>query len=102
MFIFTLLDTTVFFHVTITLQSTQVYDFLRWNSVQHRVEVTPIFAYRYTEADQPMMTDAMRKARLESRYSKYKRVAIRVYFPDKVVVQALFQPRETGTADLAM
>lgn len=45
--------------------------------------------------DQPLMTSAMRRAHLEAAYSRYKLVTIRVYFPDKLVLQGLFRPRET-------
>ena len=46
--------------------------------------------------DQPLMTSSLRKAKLEEEYSKYERVIIRVQFPDKLVLQGLFRPRETG------
>ncbi|XP_067673593.1 tether containing UBX domain for GLUT4-like [Haliotis asinina] len=46
-------------------------------------------------ADAPLMTQSMRQARLEERYSKYKKVVIRVQFPDKLVLQGMFRPRET-------
>ena len=42
------------------------------------------------------MTSTMRKAKLEEEYSKYERVVIRVQFQDKLVLQGLFRPRETG------
>ena len=48
--------------------------------------------------DQPLMTSSLRKAKLEEEYSKYERVIIRVQFPDKLVLQGLFRPRETGMA----
>ncbi|XP_071107777.1 tether containing UBX domain for GLUT4-like [Haliotis cracherodii] len=48
-----------------------------------------------SQADAPLMTQAMRQARLEERYSKYKKVVIRVQFPDKLVLQGMFRPRET-------
>ena len=49
--------------------------------------------------DQPLMTQSMRRARLEEVYSQYERVIIRIQFPDKLVLQGLFRPRETGKAD---
>lgn len=47
------------------------------------------------ECDQPLMTQAMRMAKIEEQYSKYDRVVIRIQFPDKLVLQGLFRPRET-------
>ena len=42
------------------------------------------------------MTKAMRHSqRTDTITSRYARVVIRVQFPDKFVVQALFRPRET-------
>lgn len=38
----------------------------------------------------------MRRAKLEEQYSKYERVVIRIQFQDKLVLQGLFKPRETG------
>jgi len=38
----------------------------------------------------------MRRAKLEEQYSKYERVVIRIQFQDKLVLQGLFRPRETG------
>ena len=46
--------------------------------------------------DQPLMTQSLRRARLEEEYSQYDRVIIRIQFPDKLVLQGLFRPRETG------
>ncbi|XP_013387421.1 tether containing UBX domain for GLUT4 isoform X2 [Lingula anatina] len=46
-------------------------------------------------SDQPLMTQSMRKAELEEKFSKYERAVVRFHFPDKVVVQALFRPLET-------
>jgi hypothetical protein len=43
------------------------------------------------------MTSAMRKAKFESEYSKYETVIIRIQFHDKLTLQGLFRPRETGT-----
>lgn len=38
----------------------------------------------------------MIQERLESKYAKYQQVVVRVQFPDKVVLQGLFRPKETG------
>lgn len=46
--------------------------------------------------DQPLMTAAMRKAKVEVEYGRYNRVVIRVQFHDKLTLQGLFRPRETG------
>ncbi|XP_062591287.1 tether containing UBX domain for GLUT4-like [Saccostrea cucullata] len=48
-----------------------------------------------SETDQPLLTRSMVQDRLESQYSKYQHVVIRVQFPDKVVLQGLFRPKET-------
>ncbi|XP_064636841.1 tether containing UBX domain for GLUT4-like isoform X2 [Lineus longissimus] len=45
--------------------------------------------------EQPLMTRAMRQSAMEEKFSKYKRVVIRVQFPDKMVLQGLFRPKET-------
>ena len=42
------------------------------------------------------MTLSMRKAKLESIYSKYDQVVIRIQFSDKLILQGFFRPRETG------
>ncbi|XP_069124514.1 tether containing UBX domain for GLUT4-like [Argopecten irradians] len=48
-----------------------------------------------TESDQMLMTQSMREMKQEEKYSKYQRVVIRIQFPDKLVVQGLFRPKET-------
>ena len=47
------------------------------------------------DTEQPLMTQSMRRAKLEEQYSKYERVVIRIQFQDKLVLQGLFKPRET-------
>ena len=42
------------------------------------------------------MTQASRQVRVEAEMSRYKRVIIRVQFPDRLVMQALFRTTETG------
>jgi len=42
------------------------------------------------------MTQASRQMRLEAEMSRYKRVIIRVQFPDRLVMQALFRTTESG------
>lgn len=51
---------------------------------------------KQSEADQPLLTRSMIQERLESKYAKYQQVVVRVQFPDKVVLQGLFRPKETG------
>ena len=46
--------------------------------------------------DKPLMTQASRQMRIEAEMSRYKRVIIRVQFPDRLVMQALFRTTETG------
>ena len=48
-------------------------------------------------ADRPLMTQASRQVRVEAEMTRYKRVIIRVQFPDRLVMQALFRTTETGS-----
>ncbi|XP_033747071.1 tether containing UBX domain for GLUT4-like [Pecten maximus] len=50
---------------------------------------------KQTENDQMLITQSMRELKREEKYSKYQRVVIRVQFPDKLVLQGLFKPKET-------
>jgi len=42
------------------------------------------------------MTQAYRQQHVEAEMSKYKRVIVRVQFPDRLVMQAVFRTTETG------
>jgi len=42
-----------------------------------------------------LMTSSMRRAQLECAMAKYEFAIIRFHFPDKLVIQARFRPRET-------
>ena len=42
------------------------------------------------------MTNVMKQAELENRMQTYKQAIVRFHFPDKLVMQAVFRPRETG------
>lgn len=42
------------------------------------------------------MTQSFRRQQLEAKMSRYKRVVIRIQFPDRLVIQALFRTNETG------
>ena len=57
--------------------------------------IHPLF-FRQSEADQPLLTKSMIQERLEAKYSRYQQVVLRFQFPDKVVLQGLFRPKETG------
>jgi len=46
--------------------------------------------------EEQLMTQASRRMRFEAEMSRYKRVIIRVQFPDRLVMQALFRTTETG------
>ena len=48
--------------------------------------------------EEPLMTTKMREERQKSKMDQYDRVAIRVYFPDRTVLQGFFSPRETVSA----
>jgi len=47
-------------------------------------------------AEQPLLTQGFRHQQLESKMSRYKRVVIRIQFPDRLVIQGLFRTTETG------
>ncbi|CAH1793676.1 unnamed protein product [Owenia fusiformis] len=49
----------------------------------------------HSQDDAPLMTAAMRQAQNEQKMSQYNRAVIRIQFPDRVVLQGLFRPRET-------
>ncbi|CAB4030887.1 Tether containing UBX domain for GLUT4, partial [Paramuricea clavata] len=49
-------------------------------------------------AEKPLMTTKMREEREKSKMDQYERVAIRVYFPDRTVLQGFFSPKETVSA----
>ena len=46
--------------------------------------------------EQPLIPKSLKEAIHEEKYSKYERVVVRVQFPNKFVLQGVFQPRETG------
>lgn len=46
--------------------------------------------------DTPIMTKSMKLAAKEAKMAKYERVIIRFVFPERIVIQALFRPKETG------
>ncbi|XP_046572870.1 tether containing UBX domain for GLUT4-like [Haliotis rubra] len=70
-------------------------DFFEVTDADIRKMMTDLQKNAENVADAPLMTQSMRQARLEERYSKYKKVVIRVQFPDKLVLQGMFRPRET-------
>lgn len=66
--------------------------------VYHDVVVT----YRHSLSEQPLMTQATRQMRLEAQMSRYKRVIIRIQFPDRLVMQAVFRTTETGRQEMLL
>ena len=46
--------------------------------------------------DQPLMTAALRQQQKEVRMQKYPRVIIRVHFPERIMLQGVFNVRESG------
>lgn len=46
-------------------------------------------------ADAPLMTKKMRDARAEQRMSRFRKVLIRILFPDRVALQGIFEPKST-------
>ncbi len=49
-----------------------------------------------TETEDMLMTSSMRQAQKEARMDKYPRVIIRVHFPERVILQGVFNVRESG------
>ena len=48
------------------------------------------------ELSKPLVTRSLRLAEIEAKMAKYDRATIRVTFPDRLVLQGLFRPQETG------
>ena len=46
--------------------------------------------------DQPLMTNVLRQQQKEARMQKYPRVIIRVHFPERIMLQGVFNVRESG------
>ena len=55
---------------------------------------------RHKLEEAPLMTRALKQDQAEAAYDHYDRVVIRVQFPDRLVLQACFRPRETGESDM--
>ncbi|KAK6170397.1 hypothetical protein SNE40_018802 [Patella caerulea] len=70
-------------------------DFFEINENDLRIMMTDLQKNVENMEGQGLMTKAMRQAALEARYEKYERVVIRIQFPNKLVLQALFRPKET-------
>ncbi|XP_053150450.1 tether containing UBX domain for GLUT4 isoform X2 [Hemicordylus capensis] len=43
----------------------------------------------------PLMTQAQREAQMKEKLERYSKVVLRVYFPDRHILQGFFQPSET-------
>ncbi|KAK7506350.1 hypothetical protein BaRGS_00002462, partial [Batillaria attramentaria] len=50
---------------------------------------------RQASSERPLMTEAMRMAKMEEQHQYYDFVVLRVQFPDGLVLQGCFRPRET-------
>ncbi|XP_076449848.1 tether containing UBX domain for GLUT4-like [Babylonia areolata] len=50
---------------------------------------------RQVASERPLMTESMRQMELEDKYQQYHHVVVRVQFPDGMVLQGCFRPRET-------
>ncbi|XP_014774030.1 tether containing UBX domain for GLUT4 isoform X2 [Octopus bimaculoides] len=46
----------------------------------------------------PLMTKSAKEAKLFQKYAKYKKATIRIHFPDRMVLQGTFHPREDVAA----
>jgi len=57
---------------------------------------------RHSLSEQPLMTQATRQMHLEAQMSRYKRVIIRIQFPDRLVMQAVFRTTETGRHEMLL
>ena len=55
-----------------------------------------VFLFRRAESDQPLITTALREQQKEARMEKYPRVIIRVHFPERIMLQGVFNVRESG------
>ncbi|KAH0629421.1 hypothetical protein JD844_011482 [Phrynosoma platyrhinos] len=44
----------------------------------------------------PLMTQAQREAQMKEKLERYPKVVLRVYFPDRHILQGFFHPSETG------
>lgn len=83
-------------HVScITLPTVEIFHRQLFKHI-HVYSILFISLCKQSEADQPLLTRSMIQERLESKYAKYQQVVVRVQFPDKVVLQGLFRPKETG------
>ncbi len=54
-----------------------------------------LFSLR-AESEAPLLTVAMRQQQQEARMDRYPRVIMRVHFPERVVLQGVFNVRESG------
>ena len=55
------------------------------------------FSLFVSSSDERLLTTkAMRQAELEERHRQYDHVVMRIQFPDGLVLQGCFRPRETG------
>ena len=66
------------------------------NCIYFKIIFKGLLTYR-TEMDQPLMTAALRQQQKEVRMQKYPRVIIRVHFPERIMLQGVFNVRESGT-----
>ena len=48
------------------------------------------------DGEQPLMTAALRQQQKEARMEKYPRVILRVHFPERIMLQGVFNVRESG------
>lgn len=49
--------------------------------------------------NQPLLTKELRDRQLEQKLGRFKQTVIRVYFPERLVLQAVFEAGETGNFD---
>lgn len=46
--------------------------------------------------NQPLLTKELRRKQLLNKLGRFKQTVIRVYFPERLVLQAVFDAQETG------
>ncbi|XP_076791425.1 tether containing UBX domain for GLUT4 isoform X5 [Arvicanthis niloticus] len=49
----------------------------------------------------PLVTKAFREAQMKEKLERYPKVALRVLFPDRYILQGFFRPSETGDSEVA-
>lgn len=54
------------------------------------------FSFRIELDNQPLLTKELRNRQMLQKLGRFKQTVIRVYFPEKLVLQAVFEAGETS------